>query len=174
MSLQAAIEAFENTIALRQFDGYGLESIPSEQDKFVESFVRAYVEAGQSEREVTAVLPDIATQVALAFCERQATLAVRRKSSTALRHSLLAAGVASIAAGDFRDVTLCLVLPWRSAHHLGFDPAIEFISASKRLPPAAAETLLAFTRRASSDQTLDCMGYREVGAAESFRYEREW
>lgn len=174
MSLLPTLDAFDQAIASEQFNGYGLAPIPDDRDALVESFVAAYVAAEQSERELAAALPAVAPQVVLAFCERQAILAVRRNSAHALRLSLLAAGVASISAGDSRDVALCLVLPWCSAHHLGLDPANEFTSAALLLPSAAAETLVAFSRRTPSDKTLECMGYREIGKAEAFKYEREW
>ena len=174
MSLLLALDALDQAIASGQFNGYGLAPIPSDRDSLVESFVAAYVAAEQSERELTTALPAVAPRVVLAYCEREAILAVRRNSAHALRLSLLAAGIASVSAGESRDVALCLVLPWRSAHHLGLDPANEFTSAALLLPPVAAETLLAFSRRVPADQTLKCMGYREVGEAENFKYEREW
>ena len=174
MSLLTAIDCFDQAINAGQFSGYLSKPLPDELDAIVEAFILAFIEADASEQELAAALPAVAPRVLLAFCERKAILAVRELSPAALRHSLLAAGVASAMADDFRDVALNLVLPWRSAHHLGVDAHQEFLSAARVLPASAAESLTAFTRRAPDDQSLKCMGYSEVGEGAAFRYVREW
>lgn len=174
MSFLSLLDAFDKAIAAAQFNGYGRTPLPNELDALVESFVEAYVLADPSERELAEALPRMASEVLTAYCEREATLAVRLRSARALRLSLLAAGIAAVLGDDPREIMLVLVLPWRTARHLALYSAPEFAAAAAQLPKLAAEELLAFARRQPEDQTLECMGYREVGAGESFRYERTW
>lgn len=169
-----ALATLESEISSNLFHGYGPRAIPHELDGKLERFVEAYLEAAQSEHELLSCLPRDATDVLLAFAERQAAHAIRAKSQELLVRSLVALGLAAEIADDERECMSVLPLPWHSAKVLAGKPKVIFEQASVLLPATGRQALLAFCQRAPEDQTLSCMGYVAGSDQGGFRYVRTW
>ena len=174
LSFIDALASLENEISIGLFQGYGPLEIPHELDHKIEQLIGSFLAAKHSERELLSSLPGDASNVLLAFAERQAAHAIRANSQEPLVRSLIAVGLAAEVADDGRAGISVLPLPWHSAHLLASEPKLVFERASTLLPAKGKQALLAFCQRAPEDQTLRCMGYVAGSDQGGFRYVRTW
>jgi hypothetical protein len=100
-----------------------------------------------------------------AFAERAASIAVRHEDDRELRAGPFAAALAQSRSDDERDVIPAMALLYRAATMIGRDPDREF-AAVNEMAGDRASGLVAFTRRASEDRTIEAMGYQEGAVKE--------
>ena len=156
------------TLRLKPGERYLPLPIPSPRD---EELIRLLTRSSAPLLE-DEVRPEHA-QVLLAFAERAATLAVRRRDTSVLTAGLKALTLAADL--DARDATILLPLYFDAAMRLDSDPAVLFATAVVSAPKdGVAASLRSFANRSPEDRSLEAMGYVASADSDGFRYQRTW
>ena len=175
MSFSSLLSELDEAVDAGCFNGFGPREIPHALDDLCGRFVRSYLSADYSERELVGATGQSLPLVLRAYSERMASLAVRESSPSRLDESLLSAGLAIVIGGELtREDMLVHCLPWRAAHLLGLSPAKVFVDAAASLPDPGRSGLIAWTHRSARHQALGAMGYEEGSDADGFRFSRIW
>ncbi len=160
-------------VAPEQNQGYEGWQLPCERDREIARIVERLARRPEG-LPLPGSLGVRHGHVFVAFAERMASLAVRRRSAEYLHVGLLAAALAASVSDDPREAILVLPLLWRSAQILGVDPFNEFTTAGNAIGGAGGQQLLDFLSRSQDDRTIESMGYTEDMEQDGFRYKRTW
>jgi len=154
--------------------GYGPLPIPQPRDAEIEALLRSWMALDESTRQAAAQgIAEEQRFTLLAYSERMASLAVRKRNQELIRLGLLALGIDGWR-GDWRDNAALISLHYDAAQRVGADPASLFETTAGVLSPKAANALRSFLRRAPADKSLEAMGYEAGTDADGFRYKRTW
>ena len=151
------------------------QPIPSALDQAVTRVVDAAMRGQDSERRgLASLLTGKPGGVLRVYCERMASLGVRRQARQDLLRGLVALGLAGFW-DDPRDDLPLFALHLAAAEKIGV--AADKLFAEARGFAVSAEVaaeLAAFPARSPEDRSITAMGYSEVTAADGFRYQRDW
>jgi hypothetical protein len=154
-----------------QFNGYLSRRIPHELDDLVADVVMTYRGASPTRRrEMIAGLDTHAAEVLSVYGERMAAVAVRARSAEALRRGIVAMGMAQARLDDRRTNAIVLAAVNHSATLIGTDLSSLLAETAAELPEQVLEAFRRFAGRADRDKSLQAMGLRTTGVADSFRY----
>ena len=154
--------------------GYGQLPIPRVLDHKIHQVISKWIDLNENARKEAAKSIQESQRFAfLAFSERMASLAVRKKSTDLIFTGLVALGVDGWRY-DWRDNVLLLALHYDAALKLGIEPNVVFDQAAMLMDNEVAEGIRSFPRRSKEDKSLEAMGYREGNDDDGFRYMRTW
>ena len=150
--------------------------IPSAADEAILSVVEWYRAASKDDREaLSRGLIGKAGNLLVAFSERMAVEAARKRSVDPIRAGLLAIAMLPdepTEALDFRDWLPILALHYSSARKAGADPLSLFDEAATLADPAIGATIFNYARE--GEHSLKAMGYVEENSSSGFTYRRTW
>jgi hypothetical protein len=155
------------------YNGYGVQSIPSPLDAKFQRLVGVFSRLSPAERERVYTLSPIPPFALLAFSERMASLAVRERSQTELFLGLMGLVLEGFR-HDPRESMLILALHNDAAARIGADTTKVFAEASVYAPMDVARQLTNFVLRNPEKKSIVAMGYDTVGESSTFRYKRTW
>lgn len=120
MSLRTLLDDFDRAEREKVWHGYGPRGIPSPEDGRLGKLVRVLRFASEAEqREALVRLSALQRDVLVAWAERAAALAIRRRDPSLAESAAAALGLVSIDHADRREVLLVMPLPWHAAEVLG-------------------------------------------------------
>jgi len=161
-------------LTVKNNQGYGTLPIPQPRDADIGELLRTWAALDAPTRQTSAqgILEEQRFRL-LAYSERMASLAVRKRDQELIGLGLLALGIDGWR-GDWRDNAALISLHYDAAQRLAADPDSLFEKAAALLSPKAANALRSFLRRSVADKTLEAMGYVADTDADGFRYKRTW
>jgi len=172
--MESSIFADADCLRMTNNVGCGPLPIPQRRDDEIREIILRWAGLDESTRRIAGEsIEDDQRYTLLAYSERMASLAVRKRSSELIYLGLLALGIDGWR-DDWRDNAVLLALHHDAAKKIGIDPDIVFGSAGDLLARKVSESLQSFLRRSGEDQSLEAMGYEEGRDDGGFRYVRTW
>lgn len=159
----------------QKYKGYFRSPIPELRDDKIGNLLQRWSSLDKDQRKASSSKASREQRrILLAYSERMASLAVRKRQSDCIFLGLLALGI-SEGAGDFREAMLKVPLHFDAARRIEADPRALFEKAAALLPgEEAAETLREYPKISPEKQTIEVMGYVAGSDEQGFRYERTW
>lgn len=172
--MDTQIFANADLLHVDQNNGYGPAPIPSPRDGEIESLLAKWLTLSSPKRsEAAALISEDQRFTLLAFSERMATAAVRRKDPNRIHLGLLALGLDGWKS-DWRDNATILCLHHDAARRLAADPGQVFQKAGSLLSEKVSRSFTDFLNRTDEDKAIDAMGYVTARDEGGFRYKRDW
>ncbi len=151
---------------------YVARTVPGAHDGEIAELV-ATVTSVQAFADVAAGLDLRSGRILNNFAKRAASLAVRQRSESWIRHGLMAAMLASTVE-DYREIVRTISLLFRAAELIDSDPVALFEAAAELAEPDAAETVRLFAHADESTRSISVMGYSEGIDDTGFRFISNW
>ena len=148
----------------KDFNGYLRRRIPHELDQLVESVIDDYLGASSGIRaSMRERLSPRSASVLTVYCQRAASMAVRKGSTELVYRGLIGIGLGYEREDDKRQSLYPLVALYDSAQRLGVS-FIELVErAAGKIPEVATEALRDFDSRSERDKSLRSMGIATTG-----------
>jgi len=158
----------------RRFKGYGPSKLPSPLDEDLGVFIDQIAAAGPiGVADVLSKVSDTGRQVLLAYAERMASLAVRRRDQ-----GLLLRGIVALVVGGLdrnaRESLMVMALVEDSAERIGADLEDTLEAVSKIVGHPGTVNLVLWLTRKPEVRTLESMRYVAGADDDGFRYRLDW
>jgi hypothetical protein len=171
-NLEKFVEELFDKLHANRKPFYYYRPIPCEFDSELSNLVNVFMKATLSERgRIISAIPAEYAAFLNTFSERTAALGVRERSRQRILEGLIAL-IMEDYKGDWRENIGCLAPLYDSATKIGVDPLVLFTEAASYWKNESAEIISKFPLRIPEQRSLKSMLYKEVFAADGFRYEK--
>jgi hypothetical protein len=156
-----------------KYHGYGNLPIPSPLDNDITEFIDCFIDLEKEERDF--FQGQIKNQHKfgfLAYAERMASYAVRKKSSKEIVLGLMAIFLQT-GLGDPREDIIIYALLYDATCKIGENPNSVFLKASEKFNFSFVSEIHSFLNRTKKDKSIKSMGFKRGSDKDGFRYIRK-